>query len=196
MPATRAEAVFVLLCELGRPIILDRFREDSCVVTTRVAIEVLRNLGYPAKPIAAKTFISNASAVESLAAGRPLDIERGDWTIGIGIDGAEPGFVGHLVALVRGDGNRYLLDMTLDQASRPEHDLELVPSAFLLPSEWEEASGEIGFSGQRGEHIVYVLDPENDAYRRARDWTDAERRADIVDYLTTLCRDALDISTL
>jgi hypothetical protein len=53
--------------------VLESFRPDSCIATTRVVISVLRYYGLPAKPLAVKVAAFNAVAWPLADAGMPVD---------------------------------------------------------------------------------------------------------------------------
>ena len=45
------------LIEVGRPLILQYWRPDSCIASTRIAVEVLRANGHRARPMAVEAYI-------------------------------------------------------------------------------------------------------------------------------------------
>jgi hypothetical protein len=174
------------LCNVARPIILERFRPDSCIVSTRIAIDVLDYFGIKAKALPVKLGAYNPLAWESVEKGVEPDWNGGAWGVGIGT--ASPiaftrqspsGVDGHLVALVE---DTTLLDLSIDQASRPAKGITLAPYFGAIRPEnlagFEEGEGLV-FRVDGDCRIVYWRHPER-FHLQAPDWTDRSRRKDLV----------------
>jgi len=92
-PAAHAAIVAALL-ELARPELLRVFRRDSCIVSTRVALDVLKTFGIAARPLSVKAVVYNAPYAARLERGMPLPAsadelacwvrEDGAWSVGLG----------------------------------------------------------------------------------------------------------------
>jgi hypothetical protein len=134
----------------ARPLLLERYGPDSCLESARFVAEAGALAGVPVREVPCRAMILNAPLWKwTLANGRlPRDraeTERlhaaiGAHSIGIGYgqrltgpdgkrvaDYAAPGrYDGHLVALLAG---AWLVDLALDQASRPAQGMPLRPLA-------------------------------------------------------------------
>jgi hypothetical protein len=123
--------------DAARAAVLTRFRPDSCIATTRVVIEVLRAFGVPARPWPVNVKIFNAAAWPLANARVPVAEWPGDaWSVGIDVRNGRDG-VGHLVAV---SGLR-MIDASIDQASRPGMNMELVPLVAPIPEGFDLAGG-------------------------------------------------------
>ena len=155
------------LCARARPIILKYASIDSCIASTRIGMEVLRRLKIQSSPLAVKVVAFNKKGSEFMLAKHPEWVrEQKDGAYGVGIGhghGKGTGWDGHLVLIVR-DGTRYLLDLSIDQASRPQHGIVLTP--FYTPYTGEPLTLEIPNGGA----IIYETEPDNKEWKQAPDW--------------------------
>lgn len=134
-----------LLRDVGRlagPILDRHLRVDSCLNATRILLEVLRELGFSARPLSVKAFAYNAVYVRRLSAGLdPMDDPRA-WGVAIETRvAAGTGWPGHLVTLVE---NRWLLDGSASQFDRPHKSIH-VPK--ILIGDWPKKG-----------HAIYELE--------------------------------------
>lgn len=124
------------------------FELDSCAAACRIVTDVLAYFGVRTRPIPVETLVFNEEAVtilkesgglvlaEAVHAREPEDA-GGPWNVGIGLRGTptyETG-AGHVVLWVpgvAGSDATYLLDPSLDQASRPIKNMVLEPEVFEL----------------------------------------------------------------
>lgn len=158
---------------------------DSCILATALLVDVLPDFGIRAQPFSVGVLISNRQAIADL---RDPDA----WVIGLGVprelrpEGVpvrvvpgrlRPGWDGHLVALTE----RFLIDPTLPQASRPERGLHLEP--LVLPVSPAFASGQLSIEGllDGGGRLGYYPAPNNRAWRTAPDWRNVKARRLIAD---------------
>lgn len=151
MAASKAERAMDALEKAMPKLLEDRgFNPDSCILATRVAILALGEFGIKATPIVCRVDILNAAYAKAMREGRlePGSLtdadakvlqEEGCWALCIGDprhegvlrpDGRR-GFNGHVVALVE---RKWVLDLTIHQASRPNKDINLEPHHFEAPS--------------------------------------------------------------
>ena len=125
-----------------RPLMAPCFSRDSCIAATRIAIDVLAAIGVVAEPIAVRVAIFNAAMVQEMerlerlpaSKDETLEWQRrcGAWSVAIGSGVPQPGrWPGHLVAFV--PTHRLLIDLSLDQATRREHNIVLNPSVIDVP---------------------------------------------------------------
>jgi hypothetical protein len=169
------------LCEFARPIMLEKVRPDSCIAMTRVGVEVLNHFGYVAAPLNVEALVVNAEYHRRLEAGliapdrlpTDADFAAGAWGIGIGLEehmrelatqGVNP--AGHVVAVV----GAFLVDLSLDQASRPEKGINLEPHCFEFDADvYAGATWTYRING--GEAFVeYKLRPDLESWRDSPDW--------------------------
>jgi hypothetical protein len=182
-----ARALAFLLMR-ARPLILERWQPRSCIASTRIALDFLRELGIRAYPMAVRVVIANEPMARRLLAGQVGRdqqeclrwlAEDGSYDLSLGFapkhyDPARE-WAGHLVCVVDGPQAAVALDLSLDQASRPQHGIHLCPHVFIASRDWLAGSTdhweEVG-----GSLLAYKVDPENTAYLRSPDWTDKGRR--------------------
>jgi hypothetical protein len=159
------------VAQAARAAVLESFRPDSCIATTRVTIDVLAYFGYTGQPLAVKTAVFNQHAWRLLHAGVPVS----EWppeahSIGIGGAGQHrPGrWDGHLVAVT----TTHMIDGSLDQMSRPARGIILPgPGVFEIPAGRRGASpGTLTF--RRGDGTVIMYEPiPDDLWRRSVNWS-------------------------
>lgn len=154
--------IYTTLLTFGRARILERFRPDCCIASTRIAIEVLRRFGIRAKPAPCQVYIATLPLFERLQkqsfTGK---FQPGEHSVGIGYGvpaGTRPGFDGHLVAVT----DDSLIDLSLDQASRPHKGIVLLPQRIPF-------SG-FPLSGTIGQCVVCYTQLNNYDYIQAPDW--------------------------
>lgn len=150
----------------------DGFAPNCCVLATRIACEALPFFEVRAEP----------EVVQCLATSGNYGPESGK-AIMLG-DGEATGptcYVGHLVAIV---ADRWLLDLTLGQASRPGEGLVL-PAALHLPLDQHLGGGPewAGYltaaTREDGARIEYRRHPAPPPFLDAPDWAgDDVHRAD------------------
>src|SRR5262249_43169019 len=97
--------------------------------------------------------------------------------VGLGRDD-EPGrWAGHLAAVL---ANRVLIDLTLTQASRPGHGIEL-PEVILVPVNEGFLAAESSLAGKlNGCLVIYQARPDDRSFERSSDWRSRKRRDAIV----------------
>ncbi len=156
------------LCRVGRPTILGHgISVDSCIASTRIGVEALRRIGIAAGPTAVKVAAFNKEGHRAMVAGHPEWVREqrdGAYGIGIGYPTDGPGWDGHLVITVE---RKWLLDLSIDQASRPEHGIVLKP--FFTRRAFT-SKGVMLLRIPDGGALRYELDPDNKAYKHAPDW--------------------------
>ncbi len=160
------------VAQAARAAVLESFRPDSCIATTRVTIDVLAYFGYTGQPLAVKAAVFNQQAWRLVHAGVPV----GEWppeahSIGIGGEGRHrPGrWDGHLVSVTA----THMIDGSLDQMSRPGRGIILSgPGVFEIPAGRSAASpGTLTFGRGDGTVIMYEPIPD-DLWRRSVNWSD------------------------
>ena len=186
----RKEKVIQALLETARPHLREEFERASCIASTRIGIDVLEYFGIKAEPVSLFLIILNDEAMKMLTEEektmqdvkeatekRGLGEPGGPWTMGIGADVENgDGWAGHLMIGLPED--QVLLDLSIDQASRPHKNLVLEqPAAFGVTDEkwWrgEERYTVMKGEDDEGHETMLILDreaPDPDGYRRSRNW--------------------------
>lgn len=165
---------------LGKQIrtqILVHYRQDSCIATTAATVEVLRILGIPAFGLKVETFIVNdilyraavANGDEFPAWGSP-EYPEGGYGIGVGLtDGPpQPGeWPGHLVCIAE---RRWLLDFSIDQASRPEHGISLGPQVIPITEKFLRTDGARVTYQSGSAYLYYISRPKEKDWKDLPNW--------------------------
>ncbi len=96
----------------------------------------------------------------------------------MGIGDPQPGkWPGHLVATL---GGKVLINLTLDQADRPEHGIVLpVPIVAPLSPEFLTHEGQM-VGMVNGCRVVYEARPDDCSFERSNDWKSRKRHAAVV----------------
>jgi hypothetical protein len=167
----------------------ERFGAASCIESAAAAVDVLRAGGIWVQVLAVTVLVFNAIGWQLHGQGILPGLSSTEmavwslydaWSVGIGTltDVPSPGaYGGHLVALVE---NRWLLDLAIDQASRPDHGVTLSPLLVAIEPSRLAADGEI-VELSDGTVLVYHLNlaPWAGAYRHMQAWTDKRQRAEV-----------------
>lgn len=180
---------------------LQKYTSDSCIAATRIAIELLGYFGVEACALPVSAAVANRAGTRLLSGDTDVpECERKDaWAVAIGQwPGAQsapcagrtkPGWPGHLVAYLPSES--LVLDLSLDQASRPEHDINVGPIAFPVPLEFLSGERVRLQSPDRAVGMFYQVDLGNTAYTHSSDWSDDRAmRRDLVGRIIRLCREA------
>jgi len=149
----------------------------SCVASTRIAIEVLKKFNISARPLPVRVQAYNAVAQRLLEEGKREQIMTSNtaWSIGLGYDTRKlkHGFPGHLVSYVI---DRYLLDLTIDQLSRPEKHMTLSPLCVDVGADFK--SGAVKYT-ENGDEVYLFYEYASDLetlFRKGNYWTNLPRR--------------------
>lgn len=195
------------------PTMLDSagFNPDSCVLATRVACLAFTEVGIPASPLACRLDILNAPYVRAIAdgwkgqpwdGGEPLDeeherhvIESGAWSVilgdprneGVPRPNGSRGFNAHLCTLVE---RKWLLDLTLHQASRPAKGIVLDTHYVDVDSAFVRGAVPIVVGNEDGCLARYQVVQRND-FLNAPDWLRVRRDERLVRASVDRIREAL-----
>lgn len=186
---------------IARGFIRERYRPDSCLISTRVAIGTLAHFGITATPLSVKTACLNAETVRRIDSGEiapgrrtVVDFDReGAWGVGIGYGNPEPGkWPGHLVAIA----GFMLIDLSLDQASRPTKEMPFFPVMLPIVADIYDGflSGELAavFNRSDGCRVVYTAFPRDRTYRGCSDWKFKDRSRPIIDLTVAAMRNLIE----
>jgi hypothetical protein len=162
MPPTLTEIMLA-----SRESVLEEFRKQSCIATTRVIIDVCAYFGIKASPMAVSVIAFTKTAWAQDGDGAPVSEWPDDrYSVGIGFRSRlghklTKDWDGHLVAVT----DKWMLDGSLDQISRPEHSLSLCPLAIDVPPGWDGTL-------YRQDGVVITYQPLSDlTWRTSRNWS-------------------------
>jgi hypothetical protein len=150
------------------------YSRRTCILHTRYAVDALRLLGVRARPLSTRVVIGNAEW-RRIAGGlgrwpTPEEWTRETWCLGIGFgvdpDEENPGYDAHVIAVVN---ERWALDLTIDQANRPKHGIELTPHYWPVTPAFLRGDESAQFRS-RGSHIHYDAMPEDRGFLLVPDW--------------------------
>jgi hypothetical protein len=187
------EPFLPVFADATRHIVLQVCRPDSCIYSVACAVDILRRFGVEGHPFPCKVMIANKkfADMEKQLGGWPTEpgeleqdwLPCGAYSVGIGFGARQPGkWDGHLLLHVVTSHLPYVVDLSIDQASRPDKDIDLdglvtggvVPQSFIQGEPLR-----VGFSN--GCFAVYYPQPDNLTYLQSPDWTDPVRREVVVE---------------
>ena len=183
------EAIKVLR-QCARPEILKEFNADSCIVSTAVGVDVLTHFGIFAEPLPVRTVIFNKPYVARIEAGSDWpkgdEIQRwqkedGSYSVGIGVGTQQPNkWAGHLVILIE---KKLLLDLSIDQASRPKYNMNFdEPLCVEVDKAFLDGNSSLTFRHDNG-CIIRTDVLKNYGYTASPDWIFLDRRKKIIDII-------------
>lgn len=201
-----ARCILRAMARASQVVLPDFFSPDCCIAATAVGIAVLRKIGYEAEPVPVRVSIHNAAYRANIQAGRVVACTEeemnafgdGSWSIGIGYGKRQGGYPGHLIIKTRAPGTSdWLVDLTLQQASRPTRDIRLKP----VYRPWPEgiAKGRYGPGiDVNGSAVFYQYHPDDrDAavYLTSRDWVNTGRHYEPIEQILYVMNKTLHIDT-
>jgi hypothetical protein len=162
------------------------YRPDCCIAATAILIDVLDYYRLTARPLSVIATVFNPAMSGRIEhKGMPtLEEAERDWfphgcySLAVGVGDPEPGkWPGHLVANL---ADRLLIDLTLDQADRPRHDIVLpVPILAPFPPKFLTEDGQMA-GMVNGCRVVYEARPSDHSFERSNDWRSRKRRDAVV----------------
>lgn len=182
----RAANVIEAIRLYARPEILKDYTRESCIGGTRIVFDVLRH--YKLKPRAIPVYVRifNAALLKHVRNGEVPTTEDvqgwsgldGSWSVGIGGTGVvKPGhWDGHLVALAMGT---VLVDVSLDQATRPRFNIHMEPITAAVPENF--VAGDPLVLDVNGCAVRYEAHPEDMSWTQAAGWRREEPRKAVVE---------------
>lgn len=150
--------------EIGLPV-------NCCVLASYTIRGALERLGYRAEVVAVEFNAANPAAVRYAMSGCTGPLPADAFTIGVaGTDTVmADGWDGHAVVLAsaRTDGRtrRWLLDATLEQASRPTKNLHLMPLITQATGDFLTCAGPAIASDGQGTVVSYIRRPDMTGHR-------------------------------
>ena len=187
------------LALLGPPLrraILRHYTPDSCVASSAIGLSVLRELGFEVRPLSVRTMLANQPYVERVereghVPRTPEERERwfaesGCHAVGLGVpDRHDPTIHPlinglHVALLVQ---NRWLWDLSIDQASRPEHGI-VIREPFLGDAgasphfrKWLRGQAEVMWEAPGRGIVLYTIKPRDERYLEHPNWRADSRDA-------------------
>lgn len=163
------------VCHAGRAAVLAATSADTCILTTRVICETARYFGVPVKPVAVNVMVHNAAAARLLAEAVPTDQWPPEaWSLGVAGTGAIAGraWDGHLIGVGVVGGDRFLVDGSADQLSRPGKGIDVAPLTIRMPQGYRDIpAGEWMLVGnQAAVTVAYRRMATPGQWRRSPDW--------------------------
>ena len=194
----KTETVLQGLLKHARSEILKEFRADSCIASTAVALDVLTKYGVFAEPFPIRSLIFNkpyaSRMVDSFGWPNAEEVQRwaqedGSYSIGVGVGTSLPNkWAGHLTALVE---RRFLLDLSIDQASRPQYNIVLNPFSIEVDEKFLSGEPKVFALNECVIRLDVLRGEENNEYTSSPDWIFAGRRSKIVDRIICLIQGEL-----
>ena len=137
--------VITAFAQVARPVILRYFNRGSCIASSRIAIEVLRHFGIPARalpvrfvlrvPALEMAFVTGLSDQEKTKARREagsfVTVKSGPAIKG----GSEIGWNGHLIVHAAGVLIDPSFDQALDAIAQQGHRIDATPLIGVFPAE-------------------------------------------------------------
>jgi len=165
-------------------ILVRKYKEDCCIAATRILIEVLKKLHFRnIKPLVVEANIFNEVYCTK---GRPPEseeeakawLEEGAWQVVVGdrqtiIPNKWPG---HLVVILE---DKYMIDLSMFQASRPQKKINMAPICTVVPENFVKGGDKCGLMFNNC-MITYSPFLKDQSYQKAKDWWDKTRSADVV----------------
>ena len=177
-----------ILAVEARPLILQKCRIDSCIVCSRLVKEVFNSFSFTTETYHVTATILNNININFLneqkyTIKQPIPEwakKAGAWGVGLGFEDGETASgttengCGHVITIQGSE----LYDLSLDQVSRPQHNMTLGPSIFPIKQQ-QLRKGVLGpYYNNEGTAIIYNMQPENKTYLRSPDWINFFERYD------------------
>jgi hypothetical protein len=159
-------------------------RKDCCISAARALTRVFDYFRIPNRPLVVTALVFNPALTERIereeSESTNLEVLRdGEWSVGLGDERApSKTWSGHIVVALTKNG--LLADLTLDQASRPEHNITLPAPALAEASPAFLEGMETTVGVINGCLVVYRPRPADRSYEQSPDWTLRERTDPIV----------------
>jgi hypothetical protein len=172
----------------GRDVIRDYFRVDGCIEASAIVADVFKAFRIPARAVFCAVNIYNPAAIRFLRqyGEAPVTAEReNEWkqrrckwvAIAPGQTNQSGRYQGHVAVIA---GTDLLVDLTLDQANRPEFDL-VMPPIFQALQNQSEVVLNVGRC-----RLEYFFDHKRRDFEQTTAWRKHGRRVEAVQQLIRL----------
>lgn len=174
----KARSVIDTYVEHAAEVFPRHFTKDCCINATRVLVEVMAHFGVSAQPLSVSCVAHNKILVDYIEKHRGSLTEaevdeaydNGAWGVRIetGKQVKPNGWPGHLVAVVN---NKWLVDSSAGQMSRPHKGIQL-PPIVVVPATRRFQSGDelCVLTGPEGALLLYEAKPGDTSYVTASGW--------------------------
>lgn len=168
---------------------------NSCVLSTRIGIEVLARYGIQARPQPVIVVAANEEGARLALQNVPV----ADWpptahsvgVMGSGTSNPDANrWDGHLVIVLRNPSRlRTLIDITSDQFSRPERGIQIGGPVFMdITGLWSPQDPLSTAAGADGNALItYWVNMQGGNWRETRDWTRSDD--EIAEFADEICKD-------
>jgi len=150
------------------------------IVTVRALQKSLAKFGRETTPLSVRTLIFNPYVTKEFKPGHSpsrkrlnalLDHRRGH-SIAIGMEEADgAGWKGHLVLIAKNSEGVWLIDPTLNQANRPEHNIWMLPIGIQVNEDFGETDGSRAILRLNDCAVMYSAFPSDLSYQNVKDWS-------------------------
>lgn len=167
------------------PQILARKYKDinCCIAATRIVIDALKKLHFKeVRPLVVEANVFNEVYVKKGRTPQSQEEaeawrDEGAWQVVLGdrsqtLEGQWPG---HLVVLIN---ERYMLDIAVFQASRPQKQINLGPIFTTVPDDFVKHEDKCGL--MLNNCMVIYVSRADKSYESAKDWWDVSKHKDAV----------------
>lgn len=173
-PRIERAQIINALVEHARPLILTRYRPDSCIDSTRIGIAALAHFGITGRAEVMQCIVATRALFERLEAGTfDGNFRPGEHSVGIGFGvatgraGPPDSFDGHVVIVVPGAPD-VLIDLSIDNTHRPEKGIHIGPLAMPLSADWREGGRAVKIAGET--RVIYCLMRNPPSYHASPGW--------------------------
>lgn len=190
----RAGRALVAYADLARPLMREVMSDRSCIASTRVTMNVLREFGFATAPVVVSLHCFNPAWVRYVhTLGHWPDSAEQDhlppdaYVVSVGESREEfiaanqrdplpDGWFGHLVCLATLAGASVLVDLACDQVTRVEHDL-LMPASVVrpVPKGWAMGEAWVPAPLPAGGVALYRPRQQYEPFHDAPDWAHGDR---------------------
>lgn len=173
-----------VIAQVTPKILARKYRDvNCCIAATRIVIEALKKLHFKnMRPLAVEANIFNEVYVKKGRTPQSQEEaeawrDEGAWQVVLGeqTEKHEGMWPGHLVVLIN---ERYMLDIAVFQASRPQKQINLGPICTTVPEEFVKCEDKCGLMFNNC-MVIYVS--RNDkSYETAKDWWDVAKHKEAI----------------
>lgn len=154
------------------------YGRDSCILHSRVAVDFLRRRGLRVRALTVSVSVFNepwAAWLQELGRMPTNDDQppTNIWSVHIGSGApdevkARPGYDGHVIVIVN---ERYAVDLTIDQASRPAKGILVGPHWWVVDHSFITGASAHAFVTTTHTYVRYEAMPEERGFLTVPDWT-------------------------
>lgn len=166
-----------------------RYNLIGSVVTCRTLLAALNKFGKEnITPLSVKVLIFNPYVTKEFKPGHNpsrkrlnalLDHKKGH-SIAVGMEEAEgDGWKGHLVLIANTPEGTWLIDPTLNTASRPEHNMWLLPIGVKVDDDFGRFDGSRAILKLNDCAVMYSAFPSDRSYENLVDWSGKNEEFDV-----------------